>query len=191
MGRITRHPIAEWRKRYSLDCFVETGTWRGDGVQAALDAGFERVYSVEQSPMLARAARERFRDCPSVGILTGNSPAVLRWLVPQLEGRRILWWLDAHLPERYFDAQETAHRCPLVYELQHTAERPGGRQDVFVADDLRLLKRGPYASGNFRGHLFPGLDDVVALLDSQRRFVVEDTRDEGYLVARPCDEPAK
>jgi hypothetical protein len=47
-------------KNYPNEVFVETGTYKGDGIQMALDCGFKAIYSFEGSEELALIAGKRF-----------------------------------------------------------------------------------------------------------------------------------
>src|SRR5262249_1271516 len=80
-----------------LDVFVETGTLRGDSVAAVADR-FSSVYSIESEPTLYSHATNRFAGRPTIDIRLGRSAEVLAQLRSQgaWEGRRALFWLDAH-----------------------------------------------------------------------------------------------
>ena len=58
-----------WAQRaFGLHTLVETGTFLGDMVNAALHA-FDTIYSIELSEDLCRRAQDRFADYPKVHIL--------------------------------------------------------------------------------------------------------------------------
>ena len=40
-------PINFNLKKYKNSVFLETGTYQGDGIKKALEAGFEKIYSIE------------------------------------------------------------------------------------------------------------------------------------------------
>ena len=83
----------KYKNNYST--FIETGTYLGDGVQAALNAGFSKVISIELAPTHYRICKNRFIANSNVDILFGDS----RLLLPDIlktHNENILFWLDAH-----------------------------------------------------------------------------------------------
>src|SRR5690242_15318020 len=68
--------LNDYRERYGLTNFVETGTLFGDTI-AAMQPHFHRLVSIELSEELARKARERFAGQDNVTILQGDSGEVL------------------------------------------------------------------------------------------------------------------
>ena len=192
MGSISRWPLKQWRKRYDLRVFVETGTWRGDGLMAALGAEFLVAFSVELHPEQALSAEARVSQAypdRSWNIIVADSQVALPELLCILNRRPIangpvLWWLDAHLPERYQGTGEGA-RTPLEAELRAivNSSRDHSR-DVFVMDDMRLYRRDAWANGDFPGPLVGDIADLVKLLQPTHICQIKHW-DEGYLVALP------
>lgn len=118
--------------------FVETGTYKGDGIQSALDAGFSEIISFEYNSRAAHAARLRFNahhyhDAsfrgPAVRIVTGDSGTRLReYLNAHRDRPAALFWLDAH-----------AHGgpdSPLLAELEALSHYAYDA-DVILIDDIR------------------------------------------------------
>lgn len=201
MGELRRHPIGKWRKKYGLTALVETGTWRGDGVLAALRADFSRVVTVDVDPRAHSRARKRVaREFPGrqhqVDYIVGDSAVVLEDVVRGLSPDPVLWWLDAHYPEQYSDRLGSKH--PLLAEVEAITHLRDCSRDVFLADDLRIYgelgtsgplpKRSDGAAGTRSVSLEPGrhsdLDDVVDLLRPTHdvQFI---RRDGCYLLATP------
>ncbi len=75
--------------------FVETGTFDGHGIDLALAAGFERVFSVELDRRLYEAACIRYASDARVKLYYGNSPDVLPEMLSAAGGPATIW-LDAH-----------------------------------------------------------------------------------------------
>jgi hypothetical protein len=122
-------------KGYSsgIDAFVETGTYRGDTVEA-MRRQFRAVWSIELAHDLAVDAQRRFVAWPHVTILEGDSAAVL----PELVGGityPCLFWLDGHWCGGETARAET--ETPLRAELQTVLART--EPDVILIDDARLL----------------------------------------------------
>jgi len=156
----------------AFDCFVETGTFRGDTVNLACQR-FPRVISVELSPTLHAAARERFREAHNVDLRLGDSPAVLRTLRAVLHEGATLYFLDAH----WCEAEGTSGKlsqCPLPDEL--AAIGSINTQSTLLIDDARLfLAPPPYPHEISQ---WPSFDRVLlglrALSDQHRVAVIND-----------------
>lgn len=123
--------FAEYPNRF----FVETGTYCGDGVVAALQAGFKDIRSVELSARLCELVRARFAAQPGVRIWCGESPLMLPDMLRDIDGPAT-FWLDAH-----YSSGITAHGpevCPLLRELEAIAAHPVKTHTILI-DDVRLL----------------------------------------------------
>lgn len=124
--------------------FIETGTFRGQTVGAALRLGFRHVQSIE-------AVRSFYDDCCTkyseeiasglVKLHYGGSETVLPKIVKKLD-ISTLYWLDAHRQGR--EAEIKVMSWPLVVETRAICEHRRGTDDVILIDDLRLVgKQGP------------------------------------------------
>lgn len=84
-------------KKYKKDIsiFVETGTAYGDGVQSALNSGFEQIHSVELSTPLYESSKNRFANNNNVHLYNGSSEEVLSKIIEKMD-EPFLLWLDAH-----------------------------------------------------------------------------------------------
>lgn len=146
-------PTAAWKHRViasygsGLETFVETGTFRGDTVEA-MRGRFPSVVSIELAPALAKAARQRFANVPNVRIVEGDSGTVLPTILPS---KRTLFWLDGHWCGG--DTALGAAETPLLAEL--TAVLGRRQRDVILVDDARLLGRRGY----------PSLDTIRGLVE--------------------------
>lgn len=79
--------------RSYADIFVETGTAAGDGVQRALDAGFQTIYSIEAQNEWFMLSSKRFSEKNKVFILFGESVDILQTLFWE---QPTVFYLDAH-----------------------------------------------------------------------------------------------
>ncbi len=126
--------------RYPNPVLVETGTWHGDGVAAALEAGFPCVYSIELSEMLYARACDRFHGDPRVTLYVGQSNVWLPEVLDLIDGPAT-FWLDAH-----YSAGDTARGdvfCPILDELALIARHPVKTHTLLI-DDLRLFGPGEF-----------------------------------------------
>ncbi|MES2428232.1 MAG: hypothetical protein V4560_14730 [Bacteroidota bacterium] len=77
------------------DTFIETGTAAGDGVQRALDAGFESIVSIEAATMWYDQCKSRFKSTPGIDIVFGKSTVMLPGMLAAFVGPLVIF-LDAH-----------------------------------------------------------------------------------------------
>lgn len=108
-----------------FDVFIETGTYRGESLQIAIDSGnFDYFYSCEVEPIYAKIAREKFQENTRVEIFIGTSPDCLHDILSRIANDNgypgsILFWLDAHFqggPKTEYDSKYG--ECPLLEELR-------------------------------------------------------------------------
>lgn len=87
-------------KKYKKDCtlFIETGSYIGDGIVSAINAGFEQMISVELSEHEYNCCVHKFKDNNNVTIHFGDSREKLHDILCDevLKGRKVFFWLDAH-----------------------------------------------------------------------------------------------
>jgi hypothetical protein len=130
---LKQRTVLEYAGKFGLRVLVETGTYYGEMVAAVKDR-FDRIYSIECVPELARQAARRFDLDPRIRILEGDSALVLPELLESL-AEPALFWLDAgywgweHLrrdPERLSAEVEAI----LGYSV---------RTHVILMDDARML----------------------------------------------------
>lgn len=123
--------IRDFAQRYGIKCLVETGTYRGDMVDAMKDQ-FEAIHSVEVYEPLFTAARVQFARFPHIHIHLGNSADAFVSLLPTLQGPA-LFWLDGH-----YSGDGTGggtNDAPVMGELRQIAAT--GYRHVILIDDAR------------------------------------------------------
>jgi hypothetical protein len=76
--------------------FIETGSYIGDGVQAALWAGFDKIYTVELSKKHYDFTVNRFVGNEKIKCVFGDSVVELNALSKEHKDDGPLFWLDAH-----------------------------------------------------------------------------------------------
>lgn len=116
--------------------FVETGSFRGDGIQQALDAGFPSVRSVELSPKYYDHCRERFKDRPEVRLYLGDSAEILGDVISDIN-QNITFWLDGH--HSCGDTALGKFWAPLMQELEHIGAHPI-KDHIVMIDDMRCWR---------------------------------------------------
>jgi hypothetical protein len=188
VGQIRMGPPRELllalQRRFDLQHFIETGTYRGDTAAWAAQH-FPQVTTIELSDSYHRAAVARFTGQSKVSPLLGNSAAVLRELTPTLSSAS-LFWLDAH-----WSGLDTAGReaeCPILDEIGII--NASQVDHIIVVDDARLFCAPPprphradhwpdllftatALGGNGRRYVALFEDVFVAVPNAGREFVVE------------------
>lgn len=79
----------------NISTFIETGTLVGDGIQSALNAGFEKFYSVELSDNFFNICKNKFLGNKNINLFLGSSEQELPKILDQID-EPFLLWLDAH-----------------------------------------------------------------------------------------------
>jgi hypothetical protein len=112
-------------KKYKGDhkLFFETGTHKGDGVQNALDMGFEEVVSIEILPEYYERCVKRFKDNDKVHLFLGDSNERMEEMLGLIKEPSLIF-LDGH-----FD-----NGNPLWKELEILKNHPIKTHTIIVDD---------------------------------------------------------
>ena len=123
--------------RYPNRIFIETGSYTGDGIQAALDAGFEPVYSIELSAQLFSYCCRRFEHNDKVLLSHGDSGEMLSRILEYID-EPVTFWLDSHYSEgaTVMGKKET----PLLEELEAISKHHIKTHTILI-DDLRCWNK--------------------------------------------------
>ena len=127
-------------QKYPNPIFIETGSYQGDGIQLALDAGFKTIYSIELGQDLYSHCIERFNGVANVHLLQGDSGIVLSGLLENIK-EPATFWLDGH-----FSGGITAMgsiNSPLLEELEAIKNHPI-KNHIIMIDDLRGWYKDTY-----------------------------------------------
>ena len=129
---IKQRTIKEYAKIFSVETFIETGTYLGDMVNAVMDT-FNKIYSIELDKTLYEQAKKKFSKHHNISILHGDSSKVLPVILADIS-EPCLFWLDGH-----YSGGITAKgdfNTPIMQELNcildHTI-----RGHVILIDDAR------------------------------------------------------
>jgi hypothetical protein len=150
-------------RRSGASTVVETGTFRGDMVEALAPVA-ARIISIELDDALHAAAQRRFAGQPQVELLHGDSGGLLPRILSQLD-RPALFWLDGHYTGA--GSARTEVDSPIIAEIEALLEHPV-RGHVVLIDDAREF------SGT-RG--YPTIDQLRAMILARQplsQFVVAD-----------------
>lgn len=122
-------------KKYLNNIFVETGTWNGEGIDNAIAAGFNKIYSIELSEKHYNLCKNKYKNNPNVNLYHGESFVVLKEIMPKID-EPATFWLDAHYSQG--DTALGRYRCPLMQELEVLRDFAQIHQNTILIDDIRL-----------------------------------------------------
>jgi hypothetical protein len=151
-------------QRFPSPVFIETGSYLGDGIQMAIEAGFETIYSIEIAQFYYDHCKERFRNMPCVNLYLGDSCIVLDQVLKNVHSPAT-FWLDGHYSEGGTGYGQ--YESPLMQEIEAI-----GRHDIkthnILIDDLRCW--------NIDQHGFDRkvLMDRISSINPCYEFIIED-----------------
>lgn len=146
---VKQNNIRKYQEAYQFKFFVETGTYLGDMVEVQKNQ-FERVISIELGKELYEKAVLRFQNDPQVTLLQGDSGALLKDVVADLD-EAALFWLDGH-----YSAGITAKsdkNTPIVEELK-TIFRSPLAHGILIDDARHFTGKDDY----------PSIDEIAFLI---------------------------
>jgi len=139
---LTKDTLAKFR---TGNVFFETGTYKGEGIERALAAGFSKIYSVEVDQNWVDFAIAKFRehvDSGRVKIIKGDTKQIMGDVLKEIN-EPITFWLDAH-----WDLGPVKGEAdnPLYDELAFIKSHPV-KTHLIMIDDMRLMGADAYHWG--------------------------------------------
>ena len=131
---IKQNVIKEFRRKFGYEVLIETGTYKGHMIDAQLD-NFQKIYSIELSKDLYKAAVQKYKRTPKVKLFHGDSEFKLHEVVAELNENAI-FWLDGH-----YSGGITAlgnKQCPIYGELD-AIFTTSKEHHVILIDDARCF----------------------------------------------------
>lgn len=115
--------------------FIETGSYGGDGIVAAINAGFKEIHSIELSQFYYNLCKERYTQS-NVHLYNGDTVDVLPDILKTINDP-CTFWLDAH----WCDPNTSVGKyvVPLIQELEIIATHPIKSHTILI-DDCRLIR---------------------------------------------------
>lgn len=148
---IDSHLGVDYLKQYKRgEVFIETGTYRGDTIYIALEAGFNKIYSCEIYPPLFDAAVEIFKENTKVSISPDESPVFIAKTLQYLNEEQGYWgdygnftfWLDAHASGPLGGGSSVG--TPVLDELRAIRDNSNNKDHTILIDDKRLFGCGEW-----------------------------------------------
>lgn len=124
-------------KNYPNHYFIETGSYIGNGITQAIDAGFNNIISIELSYKYFILCKNKFQNYSFVNIIHGDSCEILSNVISNIN-KPITFWLDGH-----YSAGDTAigrYSSPLIQELTSIGCHPIKHHTIII-DDMRCWKK--------------------------------------------------
>lgn len=194
MGDLRIFNLQDYKLKYNINTFVETGTLFGAGVDYAKEF-FTEIHSIEIDKELADKAIAKYKDDRGIFIHNGHSAEVLSSM--ELKGNT-LFWLDAHFPgadahKVSYDAEQNPEkRAPLEKELEIISKRVTYYKDVLIIDDMWLYEDGNFEWGTLKNHLGKTRQELVGKdstfvydLFGITHNIQKDYRHQGYFIITP------
>lgn len=154
--------LAKYPNRY----FVESGSYRGDAIQQALDAGFQQIRSMDVDKENVTFCHNRFDlyrgKYPNIYIRQGDSSKDFYQLFGGIR-EPITFWLDAH-SQLFEDEMEMGCPFPLLKELEQIAAHPVKNHTILI-DDVLVLTH-PDVTGWSRNTI----EDILWLINPAYKF---------------------
>lgn len=189
MGKISRHNLSNIIFKYNIKVFIETGTWKGDGINAAIRHPFEKIMSIDISPKHFESNSSMFGGDKRVKLFIGDSGIKLKEMLSEVgQNEPILFWLDAHLPDLNGKEISLAEEViiPLERELKIIKEMRDISKDVFIIDDLRLFEYVDYPgfTNCWKPDTKRNANFIFDFFKNTHK-TERDLRDEGYILVFP------
>lgn len=141
------HPHKNYFKDYKGDhkIFIETGSFRGDGIDLAMQAGYERILSMDIDGANIATCQERFEFIPDddkpaknghISLVCADSATGLLKLMKYVNEPAMIW-LDAH-SQLFDDEPPSDNPFPLLKELEQLKKHTI-RTHTILIDDILML----------------------------------------------------
>ena len=142
--------------KYLNPVFIETGSHTGEGIQSAIDAGFQTIISIELSDHFYDMCKNRFKENPNIHIIKGDSFKVLPDIINNINDR-ITFWLDGH-----YSCGNTAkgeYWAPLMQELD-VIQNHSIKTHTIMIDDMRCWQEPNETHGFYLPDILNKLNQI-------------------------------
>jgi SAM-dependent methyltransferase len=118
-------------KPFNNKVFLETGCYEGCGIQTAIDAGYEKIISIDISEYYLELCREKFKNDKRVKLILGDSAEVLGDIIKSIN-EPIVFWLDGHYSGG--DKPRGKYLSPLMQELDFISKHNIKTHTILIDD---------------------------------------------------------
>ena len=169
--------------------FLETGALVGDGIQRALDAGYEKVISIECHLGYYNTSKDRFAGDDRVSVIHGDSSTDLYDVIKDID-ENITFFLDAHYmwndPNQDIKEHPGEGYVPTHDELKQIKKHHLNTHTILVDDIIHLNnleRRGPSGQDPPTGTvetLTPNLANYLLTINENYQFSIVSNSDGDY-----------
>jgi len=142
--------------KYPNPQFIETGSYLGDGIQQALDSGFDNIISIELSDKYKAICEDRFKDNSNISIVKGDSANDLYDVIKDID-KPITFWLDGH--HSCGDTALGDFWAPLIQELDQIKKHHLNTHTIMI-DDMRCWENFNPVHGFEKDDLIKALMEI-------------------------------
>lgn len=189
-------------KDLKIDCIIETGTFQGT-TTAFLSETFPNIdiYTVEVNLETYQKAQANLQGYSNIKLLYGSSEKVLEHLLPELQGKRILFYLDAHWDDYWplldeFEAiqKQCKDNCCIVIDdfkvpfrqFQHDIYKEQPLDLDYIEEKLKQVYTQPFYFFNDRSTRDPRAVGKIYIvpLNWKEMITIELTEEDGFFYVK-------
>jgi hypothetical protein len=151
--------------KYKNNYFIETGSYLGNGIKNAINAGFKYIYSIELSDKYYDICKNKFEGNSNVNIIKGDSSEVLFDIIKDIN-EPITFWLDGH-----YSCDDTAlgkYWSPLIQELEQIKNHKIKNHTIIIDDMSCWLEPNPV-----HGFYTPDIINKLKEINQNYEFIYE------------------
>jgi len=151
-----------YAKRFSINIFIETGTYLGNTVNAVKKI-IKEIYSIELNKVLYLKAKQKFIKYKHINIILGDSSKKLPKILSNINSP-CLFWLDAHYSGG--NTSKTNVETPITKELLCILNHPNKDHVILIDDAHDFTGRNDYPT-------IPELKEIVNQYE-ERILIIKD-----------------
>jgi hypothetical protein len=137
------------------DVWIETGTYRGNGIVVALGFGFRELHTIEVCQKTFQELNPELCMNSKVHRYLGSSRECLRPIIDKVINRNVVFWLDGHYQGESQKERDSISECPLMDELEAIVNTKWQRSVLVCIDDANLFEEAYWATGAGREKFTP------------------------------------
>lgn len=154
------------------DVFVETGTFQGETLAQAVNAGFKYVHTIDVVQKYCDQAKLRFKDHENLHCHCGTSPDILKNIIDVKKSTT--FWLDAHYQNNAdFETCEKYGQCPVLEELKAIFSFEWQARIVILIDDSHMFVNPD--SSRFKIEEWPKQEEIHSIVPKE--YTIKDVND--------------
>ena len=125
--------VDQYRKKYSLQTLIETGTYNGEMIDE-MKKKFNKIISIEIGKSLYDIAVKKFKKNKNVTLICGDSGKIIKDIMIEIS-KPCLFWLDGHFSGLGTSKGELT--TPILEELDSILNHHCNH--IVLIDDARLF----------------------------------------------------